>query len=218
MVAPTGAGKTSSTEIMTKTLLEMGARVLVVNADKWSKQGLSFSEVERAIFSEINEFNQNPSTVNVIISDICHDRNIEDTEFGFRYDRSVWKSSTFFPNLYDNHPNKNQQFQDYCCWCLNNLLNRPLHSSTTNFWLNKHSAGLRTVVSIHNKKCDGIRRNITISGFKNKFNKFAENLSEDQIRASIQDGFARYTQYLADLGGISYLEQQIQWFLTELIM
>jgi hypothetical protein len=217
-VGPTGAGKTYSTEMMTNILLEMGTRVLVISADKWSKQGLVFSEVQNAIFSEINEFMQNPSTVNVIISDICHDRKIEDTEFGFRYDRSIWKTVTFCPNLYDNYPNKIQQFQDYCCWCLNNLLNRPLHSDTSNFWLNKHSAGLEVVVNVHNGKCNGIIQNINIPGFKKpKFHRFDPKLTEDQLKASIQDGCSRYAQYLNDLGGVAYLRQKIRDFLTALI-
>jgi len=218
MVAPTGAGKTSSTEIMTKMFLEMGARVLVISADKWSKQGLVFAEVQNAIFSEINEFMQNSSTVNIIISDICHDRKIEDTEFGFRYDRSIWKTVTFCPNLYDNYPNKIQQFQDFACWSLMNLLNRPLHSDTSNFWLNKHSAGLEVVVNVHNGKCNGIISNINIPGFKKSmFHRFDPKLTEDLLKASIQDGCSRYVKYLNDLGGVAYLEQKISEFLTELM-
>lgn len=93
-------------------------------------------------------------------------------------------------------------FKQYECWCLSNVLSRPLYDSTTNYWLNPVSAGVETCIKVHNLKAKGISKLLGINDISN----FDENLNMIQIINNIKLDVDKYNNYLLTFN----LDEQIE--------
>lgn len=180
-----GCGKSKSVQILEEELKKLGFLVLIVSADKWSKKGL---HVQSNIKRELFEFQNIRSPLKAVIIDICHENGTSNFQFGYEFRPQFWENFEFYPNL-----DKTQSY-DYDCWSLKNVLERPLHTESSDFWLNMHSAGLKTVISVHNKKSEGLHKLLQIPEL---FQKFDETASLEKITSVIAPGAFRYATYLA---------------------
>ena len=57
----------------------------------------------------------------------------------------------FRPNLIDD-----RDLEGYLAFSLDNVLSRPMHSSSTEFYLNHHGAGVETCVKVHTNKAKSL--------------------------------------------------------------
>jgi len=196
---PTGSGKSTSSEKMKSFLESKGVDVLIVSADKWSKKGLNpLNEINRELVS----FNRNPNPFKVIIMDLCNEKGPDMKAFKFDFARSGYTKRIFYPNMDKN------KFYAFKCWCLKNLLMRPLHNETTNFWLNPVSAGLQTVLKVHNMKCRALEKTLHI----NDRNPDFSGNSIPEILAKIQIHVTEYEEFLKTRN----LDDEISQFLMEI--
>ena len=140
----------------------------------------------------------------VIIFDLCNDRGIKKSMFG--YDFTQYESYSIYPNM---NPHDFSLFTDYEHWCLSNVLDRPGSSPDTNFLLSPVTSGLNICIRVHNEKTRGILRQICNLNIREDFD---EKLSMDQIRSKILEGALRYSEYLKTLP----VDEQVIKFVTEL--
>ena len=158
MIGITGSGKSTVSQKLYNFITSKGASCVIVSADKWSKQGITGKRMQSNIQREIMELERENSEYKFLIVDICNENGPSSNCFGFN--TSEYTTYNFYPNF-----NKNN-FDDYQCWCLNNVLSRPLHNETTLYWLNPVSAGLATCIKVHNMKTNGLKKLLRV---KNNF-------------------------------------------------
>lgn len=198
LIGITGSGKSTCAEKIKNYVEQRGGIVLIVSADKWSKQGFKGKETQSKILNEIRQFDKVKNNLKIVIMDMCNESGITTKSFG--YDFSQYKDIVFYPNL-----NK-EKFDQYEAWCLSNVLARPLHTPTTNYWLNPVSAGVQTCIKVHNMKASGVSRLAGVFVTSN----FNENLSSNQIENQIQAKANQYANFLKTQN----LDDQIDTLMT----
>jgi energy-coupling factor transporter ATP-binding protein EcfA2 len=200
LVGPTGCGKSTSSEKMSSFLQSKGASVLIVSADKWSKKSMNpGNEINRELVS----FDRNNNPFKVIIIDLCNEKGPDMKAFRFDFARNGYTKRVFYPNMDKN------KFYAFKCWCLKNLLMRPLHDETTNFWLNPVSAGLQTVLKVHNMKCRTLEKTLQIHDRNPDFS----GSSIPEILGKIEIYITEYEEFLETIN----LDNEISKFLNEII-
>ena len=165
LIGITGSGKSTTAEKI-KTLLEQkGIDVLIVSADKWSKQNFKGKDLQNKILNEIRQFDSfvTGGKTKVIIMDLCNENGPSAQSFGFNF--NSWTDIDFYPNMDKNN------FDEYESWCLSNVLSRPLHNAKSNYWLNPVSAGVNTCIKVHNSKAKGVKSLLGINGKIGNFNE-----------------------------------------------
>jgi hypothetical protein len=187
LVGITGSGKSTVAQMLYDQINKAGIHTLIVSADRWSKVGKNGKEVQKIVYNEISKFNGKRGT-KVIIVDLCNENGAQDV--CFNYDLSGYESYNYVPNFNKDTDN----FADYECWCLNNVLARPQHGANTSYWLNPVSAGAGTCIKVHNMKARGVRNVLGVSGALCGFN---ESASMDEIQAKIRGGAIQHTSVLA---------------------
>ena len=187
LIGITGAGKSTTSQIIHDYVISKGKKALIVSADKWSKTGITGKAVAQKVCQEITQFNRQVGD-KVIIIDICNENGIQ--QKCFNYDMSAFESHNYIPNFDSTTDN----FNDYEAWCLLNVLSRPMHDASTNFWLNPISAGVNTCIKVHNTKAKGIKHILNIQTNPKYFN---ESFTMEQIKSTIQDGAKRHSDKLA---------------------
>lgn len=180
MIGITGSGKSTASEIIYRKVLERGGACLIVSADKWSKIG---KKPGNMISNELKKFKNVRNSLKVIVMDLCNENGADSNAFG--YDFSDYVNIDFYPNF------NRDMFVDYEYWCLTNVLNREIHTPESNYWLNVVSAGLNTVLMVHAKKRDGIKRLLNI---RTQSSNFSGN--KEEIILSMKDSVERYSEYL----------------------
>lgn len=200
MCGITGSGKTTSTEKIENILKNNDCDVLIVSSDTLSKKGIKGKEMQKTILNNIRNFDKKTNGKNkkVIIMDLCNENGITNDSFG--WDFSEYNNLTFFPNF------DNKQFDNYQAWCLNNVINRPIHTNNCNYWLNPISAGLDTCIKVHNMKARGIA-NLTNC----LYNDININLDRQQLNNLIVAKSETYKNYLNKRD----VDQEILKFLTD---
>lgn len=201
MCGITGSGKTTFTEKLEQMLKNNNCDVLIVNSDSLSKRGIKGKEMQKTIFNNIRNFEKNigQKKKKVVIMDLCNENGVTDNSFGLNF--SEYNDVTFFPNF-----NK-EQFDDYQAWCLNNVINRPIHTNDTNYWLNPVSAGVETCIKVHNMKARGIANIVGV-----QYNDINMKLTMTQLKNLISEKSQRYANYLKTRN----FEEEISNFLTDL--
>ncbi len=200
LMGVTGSGKTTAREKLERQLIAKGYKVLVASADDIAKLG--HKDAGQQVTQQIQAFTATREK-HAIILDICNERGFDKSKV-FGRNLSSYKDVIFVPNF-----DKSQDdFKDYECFCLNNVLARPMHSADTNFWLNPNSAGVKTCIEVHNTKAAGIMRTLGVAG---KSAAFKSNLSMMEIQALIRDGAARHA---AKLAARPPLDEQLAALLT----
>jgi adenylate kinase family enzyme len=185
MVGVTGAGKSTAAEKIVEQVTQKGGKCLVVSSDKWSKAGIGGKKQQEMVHKEISDFDKLQADLKVIIVDTCNESGTSPICFGFNLVQ--YKTFDFYPNL------KRTKFDDYECWCLNNVLNRSIHTKDTNFWLNPVSAGINTCIKVHNAKASKLKSYLGLG----KSKMFNEALSMEEIKKVIEEGVKRYAEELA---------------------
>jgi hypothetical protein len=203
LVGITGSGKSTVAQIMHDTVVANGKHALIVSADNYSKKGVNGRDVAGRVYQDIAKFNALKGD-KVIIVDVCNENGVQPK--CFNYDLSSYTSYNYTPNF--DPTNSTYKFNDYECWCLNNVLNRPMHNANTNYWLNPVSAGVKTCIKVHNMKANGIKGTLKVAAGTSKFN---ENMTMDQIKAVIKDGVERYKKVLETKN----LDVDVVQFLTD---
>jgi hypothetical protein len=189
MIGITGSGKSTVSKKIYDLVTTNGGSCLIVSSDKWSKKGTKGKQLQTSINKEIRDFDSAVSTnstsnYKVIVVDICNENGPNSNCFGF--DTSTYLCFNFYPNLDKN------KFDDYQCWCLRNVLNRPIHTETSLYWLNPESAGVSTCIKVHNIKASGLKK---LLGVTTQLN-FSESTSMNSIMAQITNRATSYQQFL----------------------
>lgn len=201
MVGITGAGKSFATQKMANYLTQKGAQCLVINSDKWSKQGITGNNQQQKVFQEISKFNKIKSNFKVIIVDLCNESGASQICFG--YNLGDYVSKDYLPNFHRN------AFEDYEAWCLNNVLSRPIHTNDTDYWLNPVSAGIDTCIKVHNAKASKLKIYLGLAGRSTMYN---ERLSITEILNQIKPKSDRYARVLAQ----NSLDSEIKEFIDRI--
>ena len=184
MIGITGAGKSTVSKKINDLVTDNGGSCLIVSSDKWSKKGAKGKQLQTSINKEIRDFDATDSEFKVIVVDICNENGPSSNCFGF--DTSSYSIFNFYPNL------DKGQFDDYQCWCLRNVLTRPMHTATSLYWLNPESAGVSTCIKVHNLKTNGLKKLLGITSSLS----FSENDSIYSVMEKIKIRASAYESYL----------------------
>jgi hypothetical protein len=182
-----GCGKSTIAEKLKAKIATRGGKCIVISSDQWKKQGMS--DVDN-IQREMREFENDPNPIKVIVVDICNDTGVSPYIFGL--DLTSYNSVTVRPNIPVN-PTP-QQVSDYAEWTLTNVLNRPMHSKDSPYWLNPASASVKTCVSVHMKKMNGFMAQI---GVNTKLRGVNVGMPIPRIVEYLRSGADRHTAWLA---------------------
>ena len=185
MIGVTGSGKSTVSQKIHDFVTANGGSCLIVSADKWSKKGTKGKQLQSSINKEIRDFDSADSEFKVIVVDICNENGPFTNCFGF--DTSSYSSFNFYPNL------DKTKFDDYQCWSLRNVLQRPACTATSLYWLNPESAGVSTCIKVHNSKISGLKKLLGVaSGLT-----FNEASSMDAVMNQITPRATIYDNHLA---------------------
>ena len=190
MFGITGSGKSTFAKKMYDYVTSKGASCLIVSADKWSKRGFKGKDMQNEILKEIQAFESTPNEYKYLIMDLCNENGENNYYFGF--DTTEYTKYRFYPNI--DITKVNSLFNDYQCWCLKNVITRPMHTDDSLYWLNPESAGLKTCIMVHNKKTKGIKKlfNVTSTVFG-----FNEDMDYESLMSSINSKASKYAEYLS---------------------
>ena len=113
------SGKTTASKVLSKIANEMGFNTLTINTDIWKIQKLTPMQINFEI----------TKTLNVFVSKYMNQKKliILDSDQKINYDLSTFDELFYYPNLIV------QQFADYQCWCLRNLLTRKARTDTSSY-------------------------------------------------------------------------------------
>jgi hypothetical protein len=203
MIGLTGSGKSTIAQKI-KDYVELNkGQCLIVSADKWSKIGITGKNMQTKVFNEIKTFDQNidQKNKNIIIIDVCNENGPNNICFG--YDISSYTHYNLFANFDINNL---QDFDEYQSWCLSNVLARPIHTATTNYWLNPVSAGVNTCIKVHNIKKNGIVKLLGITSST----VFNENSSIYEINNKIMEKAKKYSIKLSKIDLDKYIENYMK--------
>ncbi len=141
-----GSGKTTYSTAIQKKVEELGGVCINEGVDKYCRTGVT---TQQAVQNISQKFYQIPTIQNdlvVVIIDTCGEKT-SDTMFDYNF--SGWKKVIVTPNFVQQR----FRLKQYMAWSLRNVLNRPLHTMDTPFWLNPQSATAQVCVDVHLTKC-----------------------------------------------------------------
>jgi len=191
-----GSGKTCARNELVSQLQEKypALNVEVFCPDDYSKTGAKNGV--QIVKTNLQQFIQSPQ-FKIGIIDTCGDMYREADPNKICFDTSLvdYDIKIFRPNFNVDDP------EGYLSFSLENVLNRGMHSSSTDFWLNHHSAGIQTCVSVHSKKTKNL--------FKKKHNfRVNEKGSLTEILGQIEPNAHRYRS------GLLSMNVQVQDFIA----
>lgn len=139
-----GCGKTTYSTAIQQKVEELGGVCINEGVDKYCRTGTQINVATERIADELRKIPTIQNDLLVVIIDTCGEN---DSKIMFKYDFSGWKKVVVVPNF--NQPKLNE----YMAWSLRNVLNRPLHTITTPYWLNPQSATTKVCIDVHLNKC-----------------------------------------------------------------
>ena len=177
-----GTGKSTYAYELQQKLESLGLSMTVINesTDKYCKMGVQIKDAAGRVKAQMRKLNQVVTEYLVVIIDTCDDKGSGNIVFDYNF--SDWTIHTVMPNFDQDN------IRGYLEWSLRNVLNRPLHSSTTMFYLNPVSASVDVCLKVHSDK----GRNL----FGNRFVKVYSHITKDQILEEIREGADNYQAYL----------------------
>ena len=177
-----GSGKSTYAAMFQQKLESLGLNMTVFNegTDKYCKMGVQIKDSANRVKAQLGKLSSVTTEYVVVIIDTCDDKGSGSSVFNYNF--SDWTIHTVMPN-YDS-----ENIRGYLEWSLQNVLTRPLHSSTTMFYLNPVSASVDICLKVHTDK----GRNL----FNNRFVKVYSHLTKDQILSEIKSGAETYQIYL----------------------
>jgi hypothetical protein len=201
LIGITGAGKSTVAEKIHNLMISKGAKCLIINSDKWAKMGKFGATQEKAAREEIDNFKNAPGNFKAIIVDMCNEDGPSGKVYGV--DFPEYTSYNYFPNL------DKSNYVDYECWCIHNVLSRPIHDEKSSFYLNPVAAGVETCIKVHNMKTAKLRQYLGLCEPR----LFYEKLPMWKILSIVKDGVARYSQYLA----MKPLDDEVRMFVENVL-
>ena len=180
MIGITGAGKSTISKKIYDLVKKKRGACLIISADKWLKKGKSHKQLQSAIKRELVTFENKVNKHKVIIVDNYNENNLSANCVGYT-------TFNFYPNL------DKTQYNLYECWCLRNVLMRPLYKKTDSYWLNPESEGISTCIKIHNQKSTTLKQLLSISNTIT----FNESITMDSAMALVGANATTYETYLA---------------------
>lgn len=191
MKGTVGAGKTTYSSAIEKRVIELGGVCICEGVDKYCRTGASTQQAIYNITQEFAKISTIQNNLLVVIIDTCGER---DGNVIFDYNFSNWKKVSVTPNF--NQP----KLKQYMAWSLRNVLNRPLHTMDSPFWLNPQSASSKVCVEVHLNKCKKL--------FGKKITEIvSSNATKEAILTQISADADTYQQYLDQS---KPLEQELQ--------
>ena len=146
-----GSGKTSARNEFVSQLREKypALNVEVFCPDDYSKTGAKNGV--QIVKTNLQQFIQSPE-FKIGLIDTCGEMYKEENPNKFCFDTPIdgYDIKIFRPNFNVDDP------KGYLSFSLENVLNRGMHSASTDYWLNHHSAGISTCVSVHSKKAKNL--------------------------------------------------------------
>jgi hypothetical protein len=150
MKGAVGAGKTTFSNKLQKLVEEKGMTCINEGVDKYCRTGMPMPSALYEIKQKFKSLDYADCATTVVIVDTCGDASPNYKNM-FGYDFSKWTKITVTPNL--EHHCAKELIPQYMAWSLRNVLNRELHTSTSDYWLNPESATTKICVNVHSKKC-----------------------------------------------------------------
>jgi len=150
MKGAVGAGKTTFSNKLQKLIEEKGMTCINEGVDKYCKTGMPIPNALNEIKQKFKSLDYAECATTVVIIDTCGDASPNYKKM-FDYNFSKWTKITVTPNLEHNYDK--ELIPQYMAWSLRNVLNRELHTSTSDYWLNPESATTKICVDVHSKKC-----------------------------------------------------------------
>ena len=160
-----GSGKTSFSNALEKELLGRGYTVVNESTDKYCKTGIPMNQAVNNVSQAIK--NKTKPDKSVVIIDTCGANITGNKIFNCSFDG--YKIHYVRPNFNPSN------ISGYLSWSLNNVLSRSLHSATTDYWLNKESAGEQVCRQVHKDKAIKILG----SSFTSNYNPNDSQMVED---------------------------------------
>ncbi len=180
MKGTVGAGKSTFSRELQNAVEKIGGYCFNEGTDKYCCQGYTTPEACKMVTAELKKLETIENPLVVVIIDTCGDRNNSDVIFDI--DFRGWKKIAVLANY-----NKDRQKQ-YLSWSLRNVLNRSLHSGTSNYYLNPVSAGVNVCVDVHHKKAIAI--------FGKKTQKVSYGNTRESVLKDITTAADEYAQFL----------------------
>jgi hypothetical protein len=184
-----GSGKTTSSEIITNIVENLGNTCFTISTDRHMINGCTnFScaisrtkEDIRNIMKSIQDKSILTKYI-VVIIDTCGDRKNDSTFFDYSF--SDWEIYWFRPNF------EQTKINNYLCWSLRNVLNRTESNINSNYYLNPTSkfTDYNKCVKIHLKKAKLI--------FDNSINKITNKINLEDILNDIEQRSSIYQDFL----------------------
>lgn len=185
MIGITGSGKSTFSKRISEIIAEKGGKCVILNTDKWAKRNKKGKELYKYIISDMNELNISTCKLKVVIVDICNEKGISPQPFNI--DFSNYETFNIVPNMIK------EKFNQYEAWCLRNVLNRPIFTDDSLYWLNPVSAGVNTCIKVHNLKAKGVVNSYNIPSSARNFN---EKLTLEQALELIENDANAYDEEL----------------------
>jgi hypothetical protein len=187
----TGAGKTTSREIIIEILRANNIKYVVASPDDEGRKGLKGKGMANKIRSSIEKLdNLKNGLKKFVIIDVCNERGVDDRAFGFNFIRNGYHKIVFYPNL------NTDMFKQYCAWCLRNILSRKKCDRNSNYSLNPEEQSVSVCIKVHNMKAEGIRR---VCGTSGTNINVLESDTLGQVLAKINNDAEEYAAYLTTL-------------------
>lgn len=148
MEGTVGAGKTTFSQHLQEEVEKLGGQCINEGTDKYCLNGIPTRDAVKRVTTVLRGISRIRNNLLVVIIDTCGERNTGNVIFGYSFDG--WEIHRIRPNFDES------RIRQYLCWSLRNVLNRPLHSRDSNFWLNPESATVNTCKKVHTDKATAL--------------------------------------------------------------
>jgi hypothetical protein len=182
MKGTVGSGKTTVSRLLQEEVEKIGGVCINESTDKYCKTGLHVKEAANRVNSVLRGISRINNDLIVVIIDTCGEgeRYTGNSIFGYSFDG--WEIHRITPNFDES------KIRQYLCWSLYNVLNRPLHSASTNYWLNPESASVDICKKVHTDKAKAL--------FGSKFVEVSKKRNFHDILHDIEKDAIEYQEYL----------------------
>jgi hypothetical protein len=143
-----GCGKSTWSERIAEDVKKRGGSCYVEGTDKYCARGQPFNQALDSVKMSLNQIAQDTNDDIVVIIDTCGEKNGVTNVFSF--DFTGWKKIEVFPNL------DKKNMRGYFSWTLRNVLRRGKIDGASNFYLTPATAGTKTCIDVHLKKCKAL--------------------------------------------------------------
>ena len=176
------SGKTTFCNELQKMIITNGGECYIEGTDKYCTRGIDPRGAASCITNELKKAKDSKAELIVVIIDTCGDRAGKNI-FGHYFNE--WNRHDIFINLPSLSP---PYIKQYLCWSLRNVINRPVYTCNSSYYLNPCNASIQTCIDVHTKKAQ--------SFLHNKFIKVTSNNDRTSILNDINSFADEYQDFL----------------------